>query len=263
MQNNELAKWTNRYPRMAPAIRDVTALVGRLRETPARNRSRLSRRPKRASNSAAGVSRETSDRIIDMMQSSSHVTGDSEWEEEQDFFFEGADGEIHRTRVHYDSDEMLVKPHTVKKHDMGTHTLAVRRDDGTPVGCDIRVSLKMEEPILRIQTCVSTTLVRIKQRRRFVTSDGMWSFDFAMLWKGRTKTEAEQEQASKDPSFEVECELVDAPKALALHSDARIATSLLLKMCDLLPAGATTDLPRVETVGATRCAPPPAGPVAA
>tara|TARA_B110000046_G_scaffold122450_1_gene129084 strand:- start:591 stop:1349 length:759 start_codon:yes stop_codon:yes gene_type:complete len=245
----EVDKWASRYPHLRECIPRVTHLVGALRENPqaefearfglvdARNRFQT------------GVSRDDIDRVLDMMQSSSHITGESEWTEEQDFFFQGADGDMHRTRVRYTSEDMQVRAQTIKKHDLGQETFQVFYG-AENAGCDMRVSLKMEEPIVRMQTCVKTTLVRIKQRRRFTTADALWAFDFAMLWSGASKTEAEQMQAASDPQFEIECELIDPVKALAVHSDARIAISLLLKMCDLLPPVQSVATVRVERVPA-------------
>lgn len=242
---SEVEKWSNRYPHLSASIPHVSKLVAMLRQNPdcelearfgvLNNRMRFE----------TGVSREDIDRIIAMMQTSVHVYGSTGWTEEQDFFFESADGNLHRTRVQYTSEDMQVRPHTIKKHNYGNETFRVMCDD-QKLGIDIRVSVKMEEPILRMQTCVKTNLVRLKQRRRFTTTDNIWAFDFAMLWSGTTKTEAEQMQASNDPQFEIECELIDPVKALAMHSDARIATSLLLKMCDLLPSVPSNARIRVE-----------------
>lgn len=239
------SKWATRYPHLASAIPLVTDLVADLRKQPeAELEARFG--VYKDGRFIAGVSREDIDRVIDMMQSSSHIVGDLEWTEEQDFFFQGADGESHRTRVQYRSEDMQVRPTTIKKHNMGSETFCVF-DDNERLSCDIRVSLKLEEPIVRMQTCVRTTMVRIKQRRRFTTDDSIWGFDFAMLWSGHNKTEAEKSQASCDPQFEIECELIDPVKALALHDDARIATSLLLKICDLLPLVASTKKLRIES----------------
>lgn len=246
MQQN---KWTTRYPHLATAIPLVTQLVADLRKQPeAELEARLG--VYRDGRFTAGVSREDIDRVIDMMQSSSHIVGELEWTEEQDFFFQGADGDSHRTRVQYRSEDMQVRPTTIKKHNMGSETFCVF-DDSERLSCDIRVSLKLEEPIVRMQTCVKTTMVRIKQRRRFTTDDHIWGFDFAMLWSGSSKTQAERSQASCDPQFEIECELIDPIRALALHDDARIATSLLLKICDLLPLVTTKKL-RIESVNGQR-----------
>lgn len=243
-------KWCRRYPHLAKAIPLVTDLVTSLRENPS---AELEARFGVCGDGRfrAGVSREDIDRIIDMMQSSSHILGEEEWTEEQDFFFRGADGDAHRTRVRYTSEDMQVRAQTIKKHELGSQTFCVFADTER-LFRDMRISLKEEEPVVRMQTCVKTSLVRIKQRRRFTTDDRVWAFDFAMSWAGRTKTEAEQLQASSDPEFEIECELVDPVKALALHDDARIATSLLLKMYDLLPSVPGAKKIRIESVSARR-----------
>jgi len=169
-----------------------------------------------------------------MMQESHYVTSDHDWVEEQDFFFL-VDDVQHRTRVQYDSTTMQITPTTIQKKNLATHTFVVT-DRNLPIGIDMRVSLKSEETVEHLMPCVQTTLVRIKQRRRFITLDRKWAFDFSMSWSGTTKTKAELEQSSRDPVFEIECELLDAPATLASKDDARIAASLLLKACDLLPS---------------------------
>ena len=243
--DSEVQKWSTRYPHLTTSIADVTRLVKMLREQP---QAELEARfgmldyNKRFN---AGVSREDIDRVLGMMQSSSHVTGDVGWIEEQDFFYKGPGGDQYRTRVRYTSEDMRVHSDTIKKSALGNETLCVCVD-GERSDRIIRVSLKTEEPVVRLQACVQTNFVRIKQRRRFATLDSLWGFDFAMLWSGASKTEAEEMQATTDPAFEIECELLDPGKALALYSDARIATSLLLKMCDLLAPTATGALLRVE-----------------
>lgn len=235
-----LQKWQTRYPHLACAIDPVATMVAKAREDPTLElEGRLGSIDASTGRFVAGVSRAQIDRIIEMMQNSSHVRGDDEWVEEQDFFFRVENTNC-RTRVRYDSQEMSVKTNTIEKIVIDTHDIAIVPCDDTRERVDLRVSLKQERPVFQLQSCVNTTLVRIKQRRRFTTLDGKWAFDFSMLWSGTSKTEAETRQASLDPLFEVECELIDVERAVSIQQDdARIATSLLLKMCDLLPTPPT------------------------
>ena len=226
-------KWKTRYPHLAAGLARTVDIVAKLREQPdAELEARFGIINERG-RFESGVTRNEIDRIIDMMQASPHVIGDEEWREEQDFFFT-LNGNQYRTRVSYNSETMQVNAHTIEKKKIDTQTLRIVRPDGTPHTTDVRVSLKSEAPVLRLQPCVTTDMVRIKQRRRFTTLCGNWAFDFSIIWSGRDKTAAEVAQSTKDPMFEVECELIDSKKLLATHTDDRIACSLLLKMYDLI-----------------------------
>ena len=227
-------KWKLRYPHISAALERTTEVVRKLREQPDAELEARFGVINSSGKFESGVARQDIDRIIDMMQASPHVSGgDSEWKEEQDFFFT-LNNTQYRTRVNYNSETMQVKAHTIEKKNIDTHTVRVVRSDGTRHDTDIRISLKSETPVLRLQPCVSTDMVRIKQRRRFTTACGKWAFDFSIIWSGKDKTSAEYAQSTTDPMFEVECELINASEALAVQPDERIACSLLLKMYDLI-----------------------------
>ena len=217
-----------KYADMKDAVAAIEPIVKLLRQYPeAELEARLG--TIKSDRFSAGVDRGTIDRIIDMMIASPHVKGDEDWKEEQDFFFE-QNGSHLRTRVTYDNSTLTIHPSTIKKTNIATKNIKVFGSNNI----DIRVSLKQETEVVHVDPCVNTTLVRIKQHRRFVTDSETWAFDFAMTWSGKTKTEAEESQSCKDPEFEVECELIDTKKELAVRSDRYIALSLLLKMKDLL-----------------------------
>lgn len=229
-------KWQTRYPTLYTAIETTIPLVAKLRMQPD---AELEARFGTVTSSVfeAGVSRKMIDHIIEMMQSSSYVTG-SEWNEEQDFMFnDPVTGSSRRSRVQYCSETMSVTTETVQKKLLANATFGVfpinaKRSEPAQ---SIRVSLKEEKVVQVTAPCVQTTLVRIKQRRRFTTIDKMWAFDFAVTWSGETKTIAEHNQSHNDPVFEIECELINPAEAFAIYDDAHIATSLLLKMQQLLP----------------------------
>ena len=233
-------KWHKRYPHISCAITSVAQMVRKLRDDPTLElEGRLGTIDSSTGRFVAGVSRTQIDRIIEMMQNSSFVHGEDGWVEEQDFFFKVENTNC-RTRVRYDSQEMCLKTSTIEKVVIDTHDIAVVPHDEGRERVDMRISLKQERPVFQLQSCVNTSLVRIKQRRRFTTLDDRWAFDFSMLWSGANKTEAETRQASLDPLFEVECELIDVARSISVNDDdSKIATSLLLKMCDLLPTPST------------------------
>lgn len=224
---------------MAFALRKVATLVAKLRSHPEAELEARLGCIRSNGTFTAGVSRKEIDRIIHMMESSTHIDGKDEWIEEQDFMYTVSGNDAYRTRVKYTSNSLTIEPETICKEKLGSEDFRVLHKSLPYTVPDVRISLKMERPATNVPTCIQTHLVRIKQRRRFLTKDGVWAFDFAMSWSDRTKTGAETKQATADPVFEIECELVDAQAALRMHSDARIAASLLLKTCDLLPFHAT------------------------
>ena len=239
------SKWQTKYPTLSPAIAPVKSMVTRLRDdSNLELEGRLGTVDRRTGRFKAGITRLQIDRILEMMQASPHVQGDEEWVEEQDFFFDVEQAQ-YRTRVSYNSEDMSLKTQTIEKSVIETRNIVVvaSESDSDEARIDMRVSLKREKPVFNLQSCVNTTLVRIKQKRRFVTINGQWAFDFSMSWSGKNKTDAEQKQASVDPVFEVECELLDPERTLQVQNDdERVALSLIMKLCDLLPD------PNIETM---------------
>lgn len=242
---HRMEKWKTRYPHLSAVLDSTADIVAKLREQPDAELEARFGLINSKGRFESGVTRNEIDRIIDMMQNSPHVTGDDEWKEEQDFFFT-LNGSQYRTRVNYNSDTMQVSAHTIEKKNIDTQTFRVIRPDGSGHDTDVRVSLKSEATVLRLQPCVNTDMVRIKQRRRFVTSCGKWAFDFSIIWSGKDKTSAEIAQSTRDPMFEVECELLDPQKTLATQSNDRIACSILLKMYDLISHEECTLQPLLE-----------------
>jgi hypothetical protein len=182
-----------------------------------------------------GIERAKMDEILEMMQKSPHVKGEDEWKEEIDFFFTHNDKNI-RSRVEYDGSLMKVKTSATEKKSLHppidfTHILS----NGNRGDMDVRVSLKSEIPIpiTDCPACVVPHLVRIKQRKRFVTENNKWAFDFSMTWSGKTKSEAETAQMNEDAVFELECELIEND-LVDSKSAKYVATSILLKMSDFL-----------------------------
>ena len=229
------ALWTQRYPRLGETVQPCAELVAYLRESLSESDGaccELEARLGRVQDHrfCTGVTRQSMDAIIEMMQESSFVVGDDEWVEYQDFLYT-IDNTPHRTRVSYSADDMQATPATIVKRPV--HKVDIL----TGGEFDIRVAVKREITVPDPETCVATDRVRIKQHRRFKTRCGTWCFDFSLVWSGRTKTEAERKQCSSDPEFEIECELLKPTRYLALHDDAYVATSLLLKMCDLVEDG--------------------------
>ena len=124
-----MTDWKANHPYFAEAIDPVSELV-----TMSRNISDCELEARLGTLDAlghfkAGVARADIDRMMDMMQNSSHMQaiGD-EWIEEQDFFY-SQDGKNFRTRVQYDSALMTISPTTVSKTTIGKCDLGVERGE--------------------------------------------------------------------------------------------------------------------------------------
>ena len=226
--------WTLKYPDILQCITPTANVIRILRENPsceleARFGKMINGRFK------PGVDRNTMDTIIEAMQKSAFVKGEDEWKEETDFYFEQNNKQL-RTRVSYDSNTMTITPETTEKKIMCAPIDCFHKIENKSGDMDVRISLKTEDVITDISSAVNSSLVRIKQRRRFVTDNNMWAFDFSMTWSGTTKSEAEFSQMNYDAVYEIECELLKNELYLIDKTDEHVAASLLLKMKDLLPA---------------------------
>ena len=157
-----------------------------------------------------------------------------------------------RTTVGADSSGDLDVVHHIKRRlqhvdmemrlmDMKSCSLSVTRDSNIR-GFDVRIvaslELKVQPELLPI--AVSTDLVRIKQRRRFLLASlgvegETFSFDLSVVYCGRTKSEAELKQSlQQNPSFEVEVECLRPQDYLRSSGgeDIMLALSLILKCYD-------------------------------
>lgn len=182
-----------------------------------------------------GVTRTVMESIIENMQMSPHVMSNDDWKEETDYYYKH-DGRHLRTRIQFDSNNMNVISETTEKK-MLCNSIDLKHmfQDENRGDMDVRISLKTESQILQPPSASNPYLVRIKQRRRFITENKCWAFDFSMTWSGISKSKAELSQKNDEPTFEIECELIDARNYLEMKNDRYIATSILLKMYDLLP----------------------------
>ena len=102
-----------------------------------------------------------------------------------------------------------------------------------PVVGDVRVSLAVELPVEDLPPLVMPYMLRFKQRRSFHIRG--WRYDLTKTWQASSRKEMEAKQG-QPPVCEVEIECEDPVGCLAkpYHTDEYMATSLLLKMMDLL-----------------------------
>lgn len=220
------------YPQLGHAIPAVASVVSVFRQNPT---CELEARFGRDVNGrfVPGVERKTMDRILEMMQRSRFVKGEDEWREETDIYFMHGNRQL-RTRVRYDSNSMNVSSVTTEKKIIcNACDLSQDRSGEGDTNMHVRVSLKTETEVRTPPLSVTPFLVRIKQRKRFVTENNEWAFDFSMTWSGKNKSDAEFSQMNEEAVYEIECECID-PTLLNRKTDDYIATSLLLKMHDFM-----------------------------
>lgn len=153
------------------------------------------------------------------------------WREEENYYFEHA-GVRMRTRVDFVDDKSFgIHSQTIQKTVIDslllkTHTV------------DVRIALARETKVRDPPPIVDTTHVRVKQVRRFrVERSPVW-IDCTMQWNGTTRTDAERQQMTSDPCFEIECELrnTDVAAWMARHGGKghKVARSFLFKVADIM-----------------------------
>lgn len=223
--------WECKYPQISNCIDAASQVVNKFRLNP---ECEFEARLGSMNNGkfVTGVKRTVMDEIIEMMQKSTFVKCEDEWKEEMDLYFMHDQKEL-RTRVQYDSNSMNVISITTEKK-LVAMPVDFFCDSADDACLSIRLSLKTEREIKNPPTSVNPYLVRIKQRKRFITDNKIWAFDFSMTWTGESKSSAEFSQMNDDAIYEIECECID-PTVLSYKSDDYIAGSILLKMHDFLP----------------------------
>ena len=91
----------------------------------------------------------------------------------------------------------------------------------------------MEVPVPNPPSSCLPSHVRVQQRRSFRdVRDGkvIWSYELSKTWSGSSRSGVEQKQHVCEPTYEVECELVDEGGAYASATgEERVAASLLAK----------------------------------
>ena len=181
-----------------------------------------------------GVSREHMDSIIcslDILyKDSPHSVAvvNESWAEEENYYFVYGDKKM-RTRVTFADDK--VTPTTIEKVLIDSVVLKTH--------CiDVRISLARECTVKPTPSIVSTTHMRIKQRRSFQLLESPFVIECAMVWAGVNKVETEARQSSIDPIFEIECELSHPLNASWVgrhrNNPRRMARSFLYKVSDVM-----------------------------
>jgi hypothetical protein len=200
---------------------------------------RLGRRNRTTQRWDSEVSRSFFVSTMEMLKSYGGWTAPPATIDMHDFFYVTPAGKRVRTTLEFGTPCKLT--HVCKQ------PVALRDIKLVDHSCDARVSLKLEAaiPAEELPDVVSTVLVRVKKRTSFQLDN--WRIDMTQVWSGKTRNEAEQNQAngvnSGHCTHEVEVEFCGSRAYLAAVTDQYIATSLLLKLCSVLGSGVIYMLP--------------------
>lgn len=143
-----------------------------------------------------------------------------------DYFFDSG-GRRLRTRVHFDSRNMVCSVCTVAKAPVDQVLLPPA---GSKQRHSLRIQLSSEEPCADVPRAVTPVHVRIVSRFSYVV--GAWRYDLSVVASGDSRREAERSLRERNFAYLVECELMDG-SYLDSRSDAYVAESIVLKMASL------------------------------
>ena len=176
-----------------------------------------------------GIPKHAFDRLEEDLAACPTLVADDRWSEVVDYHYILQDERRARTRVVYDPDTMRSsQTHTIKRT---LEFVVVQPDDDT--GHAVKAARAHEQPLDDPPDACIPTHVRIKQRRCFRdVRDGacVWSYELSRTWSSSDRTRVEHLQRTCAPTYEVECELVDAGRAYrGVVGASHVAASLLLK----------------------------------
>ena len=173
--------------------------------------------------------------IVNLKEMENVSSAHDGWIESEDFYFNHDNTRL-RTRVTFQNGAII--PNTIKKQKLETITMVSHK-------WDIRFSLSRESAVLEdnVPYVCNTECVRIKQCKTYSVDSSPFTVECAMVWSGVNRTQAEEDQISKPPTFEIECEFT--PKAACdenwnscypdtCDGNTRLVASLLLKLADIM-----------------------------
>lgn len=102
---------------------------------------------------------------------------------------------------------------------------------GSARGC-LHVDTPVNEDT--IPETVTPSRVRIKKRKVFCRHP--WTFAVSRVWKGPTRSMAESAQAKGDTGYDIEIGFTPDPGYWEEHTSTYVATSMLMKMVDVVSA---------------------------
>ena len=182
----------------------------------------------------AGVPRWVFEHLERDLSEAPELHADPGYTEIVDYFYTLPKGRQMRTRVHYDSARMELYTEHVDKHLIQSFVASASNEPGDTC----RVEVSREVPVSCPPQSTLINYVRVKQRRCFIDrrDDGdVWRFELSRTWSGSTRDAVEYNQHNSEPSYEVECELVDTRgEYMKMLNNTQVAESLRLKMLMLL-----------------------------
>lgn len=208
--------------------------------------------------------------IVSMLESYDGWSSTSAWEETQDVFFSAflppgtlppedcapgfpvqvrttvSGGALPMEVTHIVKKKLQCVDLTLQSVDEGACALETKAAVGADFPLSARVATSMEwtVPAEILPVAVHPDLVRIKQRKKFfLSSSGVpgncFSFETTIVYRGRTKSEAEsQQRGAEGASFEVECEcLAPAEYLQGCGGDlVCLGLSIVVKLLDFAAA---------------------------
>lgn len=151
-------------------------------------------------------------------------------------------GEV-RTEVFFDERGKTTKHMQKTLIDKKTFIMDTTNEIQLKDTWDIRVSLSKEKPLMDgdVPPIVNTTQVRIRQRKSFYSSTKntgydkpIWRFDYTMVWSGNNFENAEIQQRTCPPKYQIECELLEPSFVLSTNGVMSCCVEILLKTLDLI-----------------------------
>ena len=179
--------------------------------------------------------------VVSLLDTNTTEVSSTPWRQVHDYYY-ACNGRQIRTRVHFNSDDLSVVTKHVEKRKVMQRTFRASHAVDGAYRPDLRVALSEERVVdaADVPNCVQPSHVRLRQRKSYLVGRCVndrhvpdWRFDFTMSWDADTRDAAELLQKTQSPVFEVECELIN-PQYTVARSDEHIATSLLLKVKDLI-----------------------------
>ena len=170
--------------------------------------------------------------VLQMFTECVHWTepNEPEWKHIHDYFYELADKrKVHTTSIFETMGDPILDVQHCTQNNVDELTIA------TPNSYNIRVMLSNETTVTstELPEIVVPSKVCIRMRRSFVYK--FWRFDLTKRWVGASRILAERAQQHDVTEYEIELECISPLEYLRITPNNYIATSLLLKISDLLP----------------------------
>jgi hypothetical protein len=201
----------------------------------------------------SGVSRQFFDDSLNMAKSFAGWHSTTPPSESHVCYYRLPDTTQVRTVVDFpDDDTVLPRTHTIKSTlNKQTFKFLQSEPKAADNRWDIRVSLSREEPIPedKLPHLVEPERFVIRQRQSFRyagnSNKPIWSLDFTMLWEGQTSSQAERNQRTQEPEYQIELELIEPEVYLKGRSNDIVAVSLIIKMLDFLDCSGCAQIKRI------------------